>query len=204
MANSRPPDEVRLTYPSVAAFQLREAEAVGAGRVYKFLHGRAVPYDEWTDLGDFMESFAAGSFEQSTRARSGRGRALLGFHKRDAPAIGKAETWTHNGGLDGVWKLFDDDESQRLARQAAEGVLGLSVGFQPIRTEAPQKHSGRVWYRHAEAALMETSLTPVPAYEGAQVTLVRSAIDLAAAPAVEHAELDAWRARVEVLRSGQP
>jgi len=202
-AMPRPPDEVRL---SVGMFELRDAEAVGAGRIYRYLHGRAVPYDEWTDLGDFMESFAAGSFEQSTRAGSGRGKALLAFHKRDVAPVGTAETWLHGDGLDGVWRLSDSAEAQQLARSAADGALGLSVGFQPIRDRLHQKAGGRDWIVREECRLMETSLVSVPAYEGAQVTLVRSAY----VPAVELEEpaaplaVDAWRDYAKQVRSAQP
>ena len=120
--------------------------------------------------------------------------------------VGTAETWLHGDGLDGVWRLSDSAEAQQLARSAADGALGLSVGFQPIRDRLHQKAGGRDWIVREECRLMETSLVSVPAYEGAQVTLVRSAY----VPAVELEEpaaplaVDAWRDYAKQVRSAQP
>jgi hypothetical protein len=191
--------------------QLRDAQAVGAGRVYRYLEGRAVPFDTWADLGPFMERHAPRSFVKSTR-EAGKNLPLLMFHDRAAFPVGRAESWKHDdGALTGVWKLADTDDAQRAARAAAEGDFGLSVGFQPIQTEptrfadhyAPDlgpehKH----WLTRNESRLIEVSLTPVPAYVDAQVTMVRSAFDPAHGMADRPTpQRDAWREYVDTLRS---
>jgi HK97 family phage prohead protease len=194
---------------------LAAAQAVGAspGR-YNFLEGRAVPYDTWQDVGWFMERHAAGSFERSTKAGSGRQLPLLLFHDNTAFPVGHAEQWSHDGGgLDGVWRLNDSPEAQRAAALADAGDLtGLSIGFQPIRTdrayvdewdpELGPDHKDR--YTRLESRLLEVSLTPTPAFADAEVTLVRSAFDAQQRAAMRPervAEVDRWRATVDTLRS---
>jgi hypothetical protein len=191
-----------------------DAQAVGVtpGR-YNFLEGRAVPYDTWQDLGFFLELHAAGSFERSTKAGSGRQLPLLLFHDNRSFPVGHAEKWDHDGGLNGVWRLNDSPEAQRAARQAADGDLtGLSVGFQPIRTdrqyvddwdpELGPEHKDR--YTRLESRLLEVSLTPTPAFADAEVTVVRTAFDVQQrASMVPHRvlEADRWRQEVDALRS---
>jgi hypothetical protein len=196
----------------VARLELRDAQAVGAGRVYRYLEGRAVPYDEWADLGLFMERHAQRSFLQSTKAGSGKNLPLLMFHDRAAFPVGLAESWKHDDGLTGVWKLADTDEAQRAARGAADGAFGLSIGFQPIRSEVTKQAQSwapdlgpehKDWLTRAESRLLEVSLTPVPAFTGAEVTMVRSAYrsdDRPGGPAGTPL-LDGWRAELDALRS---
>jgi hypothetical protein len=193
--------------------QLRETQAVGAGR-YRYLEGRAVPYDVWADLGLFMERHAPRSFAKSTK-EAGKNLPLLMFHDRAAFPIGRAETWAHeDDGLRGVWRLSDSADAQRAAREAADGGLSLSVGFQPIRSQITQQAQTwapdlgpdhKDWLTREESRLVEVSLTPTPAYVGAEVTMVRSAFDPAARAAVpvETPALDAWRADLDRLRSTQ-
>ena len=80
--------EQRSTYGY--ALELRDAQAVGAGRMYRYLEGRAVPYGEWSNMGEFMEQHAPRSFVQSTKAGTGRKLPLLPFHRRDGYPVGIA------------------------------------------------------------------------------------------------------------------
>ncbi|CKP59480.1 phiRv2 phage protease [Mycobacterium tuberculosis] len=64
-------------------------------------------------------------------------------------------------------KLSDGDEA--LANVKAGVVDAFSVGFRPIR----DRREGDVIVR-VEAALLEVSLTGVPAYLGAQIAGVRA------------------------------
>ena len=187
--------------------QLRDAQAVGAGGgPYKFLEGRAVPYDTWTDVGGwFLEQFQGGAFERSTKG-GGKGAPLLLFHDNRSFPIGHAERWSHaDGGMDGVWRLNASPEAQRAATAAEAGDLtGLSVGFQPIRFDyaeaddwAPNlgpDHMDRL--THFESRLHEVSVTPTPAYADAGVTLVRTTVRRHHELAVDH-----WRHELERLRS---
>ena len=205
--------EVR-TY--VTTLELRDAQAVGAGRAYRYLEGRAVPYDTWADIGWYREQHAAKSFAQSTKAGSGKTAPLLLFHDNRSFPIGKAEKWTHDGGLDGLWRLNDSPEAQRAGASAEAGeLLGLSVGFQPIRSawdyvddwnpDLGPDHMDSV--TRIESRLMEVSLTPTPAFSDAAVEMVRTAYNLqarAAMRAERPTQADAWRADVERLRSEAP
>jgi hypothetical protein len=196
------PAEIR-TYAT--HLELREVQAVG--KPYSYLEGRAVPYDTFANLGYFLERHAGGSFRQSTKAGRGRNAPLLLFHDNRSFPVGHAEEWRHvDGGLDGVWKLNESPEAQRAAGMADAGdLVGLSVGFQPIRSdvelaaewnpELGPEYMDRV--TRLESALLEVSLTPTPAFEAAGVVCVRSAYRREARPRA----VDTWRADVERLRS---
>jgi len=178
-----------------------------AGR-YTQLRGRAVPYDTFANLGYYLEQHAGGSFAQSTKAGSGRGLPLLLFHDNRSFPIGHATEWKHGDGLDGVWRLNDSDEAQRAAQMAYDGdLVGLSVGFQSIRSDVEQP---KTWnpelgpeymdkVTRLESRLLEVSLTPTPAFVDAGVTLVRSAHPRR--PERSRAEIDGWRKLADGLRS---
>jgi HK97 family phage prohead protease len=188
--------------------ELRDAQVIG--QPYRYLEGQAVPYDTWADLGWFMELHAAGSFVQSTKAGTGKGLPLLLFHDNTTFPIGHAESWSHDGGLHGVWRLDVHDERAQLAASKIDAghLRGLSVGFQPRRSEVDlaedyqpdlgPDHKDRV--TRLESRLLEVSLTPTPAFADAQVALVRSSYQHAGAA---RPALEAWRAEVNALRSGQ-
>jgi HK97 family phage prohead protease len=177
---------------------------------YTTLAGRAVPYDTYANLGYYLEQHAGGSFEQSTRAGSGRALPLMLFHNNRTFPIGHATEWRHDaGGLDGVWRLNDSDEAQRAARTADDGdLVGMSVGFQPIRSDVQQP---REWnpelgpdymdrVTRLESRLLEVSLTPTPAFAEAGVTMVRSKHPVR--PERNRAEIEGWREVADGLRSG--
>jgi HK97 family phage prohead protease len=198
-------------WPTAAVLELRDAQAVG--RPYRYLEGRAVPYDTWADIGWFVESHAAGSFKKSTR-EAAKAAPLLLFHDHSRFPVGHAERWAHeDDGLHGVWRLNDRAEAQQAAVLAESGdLVGLSIGFQPIRSDwalvddwnpdLGQDHKDRVL--RTESRLLEVSLTPTPAFAEAMVTEVRAALAYTRAArqvflgprAVDH-----WRAEVERLRS---
>jgi HK97 family phage prohead protease len=193
-----------------AALEVREAAVTNMGR-FTYLEGRAVPYGQWADLGWFMEQHASGSFKASTKAGTGRQLPLLLFHDKESIPIGHAESWSHDDGLNGVWKLADTPEAQQAAAAAARGdLMGMSIGFQPIRSDwtyvddwnpdLGPDHKDHV--TRAESRLLEVSLTPTPAFADAGVSMVRSALTVmtraAGAPA---RAVDHWRTEVERIRS---
>lgn len=190
-----------LSGPEVRTFgtQLRAAEVAESGR---WIEGRAVPYGEWADIGGwFRESFRRGAFAKSIR-ESAMALPLLLFHNGRTFPVGKAHEWREeDDGLHGVWKMDDADaDAVKAHRKAHDGFLsGLSVGFAPIENYARDEKGKPVTDRNGqpidlanevewdemtgvlsvtrvEARLLETSLTPTPAYVGAGVTLVRSAM----------------------------
>ena len=196
--------------PEVRAYttslEIRELQAVGAGRAARYLEGRAVPFDTWADLGWFLEAHAPESFKRSTQGNKGQGLPLLLFHDNRNFPIGHAEKWTHDDGLNGVWKLSESAEAQRAADAAERGdLLGMSIGFAPIRSDWQYSddwnpdlgadHKDRV--TRQESRLLEVSLTPTPAFADAGITCVRTAFDLATRSAMSHnrgqREIDTWR-----------
>jgi HK97 family phage prohead protease len=196
--------------------ELRDSEVIG--KPYKYLHGRAVPYETWADIGWFLEQFAAGSFRQST-STGGKHAPLLLFHDNRAFPIGMLDSAKHAAdGFDGVWKLNETAEAQRAAGHADAGELvGLSVGFAPIRSDwtyvedwnpdLGADHKDRVV--RIEARLIEVSLTPTPAYEDAGVSQVRTAWSVEArheqaAAAGRPRAVDAWRAELARIQSQTP
>jgi HK97 family phage prohead protease len=194
----------------VFATEIREVQAVG--RPYKYLEGRAVPYDIWADIGWFMEAHAAGSFKRSTGRQPGL--PLLLFHDSRSWPAGHAEKWRHDdSGLYGTWKLNDTPEAQLAAKMAEAGDLtGMSIGFMPIRSEPHRVADDwdpdagpdtKDWIRRLESRLLEVSLTPTPAFEDATVTMVRTAYDYEARARQPRAtpRLDHWRAVLEELHS---
>ncbi|WP_375425984.1 HK97 family phage prohead protease [uncultured Friedmanniella sp.] len=155
------------------------------------LLGRAVPYDVEIDLGWYKESMAPGVFTKSIK-ESAKGLPLLLFHdsRQLDSIIGVNEEWQDTkAGLDGVWLLDDDDSARRAAEKAESGSLGfMSVGFQPKSGEAGSQF---VWddddvlhVRRVEARLLETSLTPTPAYADAVTTKVRSQPEAQSTPSL--------------------
>jgi HK97 family phage prohead protease len=176
---------------------LREAQAVG--RPYRYLEGRAVPYDTWAAVGWFNEQHRYGSFKKSTRGGQGQNLPLLLSHNNQSFPIGHAESWEHpDDGLHGVWKLNDSAEAQRAAGAADNGdLLGLSIGFSDVKAPLweegdPFSDDPEAWPRvtRLESRLVEVSMTPTPAFEGAAVTMVRTAANR---PPPPEREVDRWR-----------
>jgi hypothetical protein len=195
--------------------ELVETETTGK-TPYRWLEGRAVPYDTWGDCGMFMERHALNSFKRSTSGNSGSKLPLMLFHDRQRIPVGVAEKWSHDDGLCGVWRLASSADAQRAADAAADGLLvGLSVGFQPQQSEwefmawdewdpaRGPEHKDKV--THLESRLVEVSLTPTPVFTDAGVSEVRTVMD-----ALEIREqkvkrperqVDAWRAWRAALES---
>ena len=56
--------------------ELRDVQAVGAGKPFTYLEGRAVPYATWADLGWFMEQHDAESFQALDKRQRGPALAV--------------------------------------------------------------------------------------------------------------------------------
>jgi HK97 family phage prohead protease len=179
---------------------------------YRWLEGRAVPYDTWADIGWFLESHRAGSFKRSTNGRSGVKLPLLLMHDNRSlgGTIGHAESWRNDDdGLYGVWRLADTPPAQEAAARAdAEDLVGLSVGFQDAAApewEFPRDFDpdggpdAKARVTRVESRLLEVSLTPTPAFATAGVSLVRTR---ARRPPPPERAADRWWAEVERLKSG--
>jgi phage prohead protease, HK97 family len=199
----------------VETVRLELRDAHPSGRPYRHLEGRAVPYDTWENVGWFLEQHVAGSFERSTKGGSGKNAPLLLFHDNRSWPVGHAESWTHESdGMHGVWRLNATPEAQKAAQMASDGDLtGLSIGFQPIHSkwelvddwdpEADADHMDRV--SRLESRLIEVSITPTPAFQDAQVTLVRHQARYSREARRQvrgETEKDRWLAELGRLKSG--
>lgn len=201
-------DAVTLRAPEVrtfAALEFRETDTTEDGH---YLEGRAVPYNRWADIGWFRECFVPGAFAKSIREAAKKLPLLLWHDNRTFP-IGISHEWRDNDeGLDVVWRLdVDDPRAVEAARKARDGLLtGLSIGFAPIERWGKNARGEQVDLNNLielddmgvasitrkEARLLEVSLTPTPAYAGAQVQLVRSRAPHQGGRR-RSAETDAWR-----------
>jgi hypothetical protein len=153
---------------------------------YATLEGRAVPFGEEANLHWFLESHDPSSLKRSTAAAAKTAPLLL-FHNNQSFPIGHAEQWTHRDeGLDGLWRLNSSHEAQEAATRADSGDLtGLSIGFVPLRSkwefvdewdpDLGPDHMDRV--TRLESRLVEVSITPTPAFAGAQIASVRQSPD---------------------------
>lgn len=201
---------VTLRAPEVrtySALQIRDVDSTESGR---FLEGRAVPYGEWANIGWFMEQHEAGSFARSIR-EAAKGLPLLLWHDSRTFPVGVSDEWRDtDDALDVVWRMDDSDEARRAVELAEKGMLvGLSIGFVPIRSkwdyvdfeewdpDLGPDHMDRV--TRQESRLLEVSLTPTPAFAGAQVSLVRSR-EARKSRENTSAELRAWQEWRESIR----
>lgn len=201
MTTLKPPEARVYSAP----LQLRDTQLVG--KPFKYLEGRAVPYEEWADVGWFLEQHEAGSLDQTTKAGTGKALPLLLFHNNRSWPIGHAESWdSQSDGLHGVWRLNELPEAQQAALLAESGDLGyMSIGFSPVRSaweyvddwnpDLGPDHMDRV--TRQESRLLEVSLTPTPAFASAEVTMVRTAER--PRPRGE-TKVDGWRRELERLR----
>lgn len=187
-----------------APMQLRDTQLIG--KPYKFLEGRAVPYNVWADIGWFMEQHDKGSLDRTTKESASKLPLLL-FHNNRSWPIGVSDSWTHeDDGLMGVWRLNQTNDAQQAAQLAESGDLGyLSIGFSPIRSaweyvddfnpDLGPDHMDRV--TRLESRLLEVSLTPTPAFSSAEITMVRTA---ERPRPRQESKADAWRRELEKLR----
>lgn len=210
-------DEVR-TFP---ALELRADTVDGdPDAPIREITGVAVPYDTWTSVGWFEEKMLKGTFRKSIQ-EAARRLPLLLWHNNRAFPIGVSRAWDETDpGLVGHWTIDEsDDDAQTAARKARDGMFtGLSVGFAEINRDGAKlrvdaetgeqvdyddwwrlDRPGIVW---KEARLLEVSLTPTPAYAGAQVAMVRSAQrrDSTGGRPRRNGELDHWHRKLEGLR----
>jgi HK97 family phage prohead protease len=184
--------------------QLRDTQLVG--KPYRYLEGRAVPYDEWADIGWFLEQHEQGSLDVTVKQAAAKLPLLL-FHNNRSWPIGVSDQWdSADDGLHGVWRLNDTSDAQQAAKLAESGDLGyLSIGFSPIKSrweyvddfnpDLGPDHMDRV--TRVESRLLEVSLTPTPAFSSAEITQVRTA---ERPRPRQESRADAWRRELEKLR----
>jgi HK97 family phage prohead protease len=200
---TKPAPEARI-YST--ALQLRDTQLVG--KPFKYIEGRAVPYEEFADVGWYLEKHREGSLDQTTKLAA-KGLPLHLFHNNRSWPIGLSESWDSQAdGLHGVWRLNETSDAQQAATLANSGELGwLSIGFSPVRSEweyvdewAPElgpDHMDRV--TRVESRLLEVSVVSTPAFASAEVTMVRTAER--ARPRAE-SKKDGWMRELDRIRTG--
>jgi HK97 family phage prohead protease len=143
---------------------LREDDNAPDGSI-AYVYGRAVPYNTPTRIGGVEEQFEADAFDPQD-------------------VIGKPLNWRHNEPIgvivsaaneaDGLYigaRILDTVQGRDAATLTrAQAVKGLSVGFTPSKSTW---NKARTAVRHLAARMFEVSLTPMPAYATAAVSVVR-------------------------------
>lgn len=169
-----------------------------AGEVVNSITVRAVPYGEYCNCGWFLEQVQHGAFARSVAAHPDV--PLLLFHNAQSFPVGVAEAYDDNpAGLDVRFRIARTAIAQQAGIHARDGFLsGASVGFVPERSswtyaaefdpERGPDYMDRV--TRTQARLVEVSLTPTPAFAGAQVLDV----DATATRAGVRSELRRWQA----------
>jgi HK97 family phage prohead protease len=126
--------------------------------------GRAVPYNTPTDVGGYKESFTRGAFGAVKK-----NLPLLYQHNEPVGKI--TATRDADDGLHIAARISQTPRGEEVLTLLRDGVLdSFSVGFQPKQSK--RSEDGTVV--RTGAVLREVSVVTFPAYEGAQVSAVRS------------------------------
>ncbi len=133
-------------------------------------YGRAVPYNVPTKVGGVEESFARDAFTPDDVV----GKPLAYRHGEPVGVITGAEN--REDGLYIDFQIVNTAQGRDAATLVRTGASkGLSVGFTPIKS-AWSKTRDKV--QHLTAGLMEVSLTHMPAYATAGVSVIREGIKM--------------------------
>ena len=143
----------------------------GSGRT---VFGIVAPYGQTAEVSDggppYRERFEYGAFARSIRERGNKIR-LFGNHQTRHFPVGKAvELRERSDGLYAAFEIAktrDGDDALELVHSGT--VDSFSVGFRPVRDRQENGVTVRT-----EVALMEVSLTALPAYDGAEIAGVRT------------------------------
>jgi HK97 family phage prohead protease len=155
-----------------------------------------IPYEQPTEVGwegrTVRETIARGAFDGIQR-RANRVRVNVDHNETVAGTIGRAVAFhpSREVGLVAEVKIANTQLGTDALELAADGDLGASAGFRPMR--GGMQWETRDAYRITKAFLKHIALTPDPAYPGAQVLAVRSGAALAPAGAAAFPNLELVR-----------
>lgn len=160
-----------------AAIEIRSAQVTDVRFPDRIIDLIAVPYDEWT-VADYKgrlieESFAPGTFGQvQNRAH----RFLVNLEHDLTRVVGRVQALHPDRpeGLRSELRIRRGAEGDQVLDDAADGMLCGSVGFGALPEN--QQWEGRSRRRILKAFLDHIALTFTPAYLGAAVVDVRSAL----------------------------
>ena len=156
-------------------FQMRDAEIGADGRT---LILACVPFDVAATVddgdGQYEESFKRGAFASITKAAN---RVELRYAHREGIPYGFGqqliEDPTH---LLGVFRVAPSERGDQVLALVRDNQLkGVSIGFVPGHSDETTVNGKRSVSRVHIKQLAEVSLTPAPAYHGAEVLAVREA-----------------------------
>jgi len=164
MSEDRGPIEIRTATIEAVGYPERTIDLV------------VVPYDEWTEVeyrGRIIEeSFAPGAFGAiRNRAR----KFLVNMEHDVARWVGTVLDLdpVNNRGLHATVKVRRSPEGDQALDDAADGLLGVSIGFAALPSDMTWTTDTR--RRIRKAYLDHIALTATPAYLGAEVVEVRNA-----------------------------
>lgn len=157
------PEQTRTTSITLAPNAIRAAAPTETATGREF-SGVAVPWNTPIEIFGLREQFLPGSIETPDAG-------VLVCWRHDEP-IGRV---TGNRDSDAGWEIDGALSDTTLARDAAtllrdEVITSLSIRFDPL--ESTVDKDGLVSY--SRALVREVSLVPIPAYETAEITAVRS------------------------------
>ena len=155
-----------LNFEAALILELRE----DGGDIVATGYGMAVPYNVPTKLGGVQESFARDAFTPEDVI----GKPLAYRHGEPVGVITGAEN--REDGLYIDFQIVNTAQGRDAATLVRTGASkGLSVGFTPIKS-AWSKTRDKV--QHLTAGLMEVSLTHMPAYATAGVSVIREGMKM--------------------------
>ncbi len=125
----------------------------------------AVPYGEYATLSDGSQV----RFMQGSLPVDGKAPRVFMYHDSTKPVGIVAERVEVEGAMMAEMKISRTALGDEALTLAADGVMDVSVGVNPIRFDEDKQ--GRVTVYEAE--WLELSLVPIPAYAGAQVVDVQ-------------------------------
>lgn len=168
-----------------------------SGDIAATFYGRAVPYSTETTIGGVRESFAPNAFDVSSVI----GKPIAYRHGEPIGVITGATNEADGLYIDGTIA------NTTLGRDAAtlmrtKSARGLSVGFTPTKSAWTKTRDA---VTHLAASLAEVSLTHMPAYPTAGVSVIREENEMSvetheeAAPVVS-ADVEAREAIADVRR----
>ncbi len=162
-------------------FERRTAQLAGVDFPHRIIELVVMPYESPTVIKEsgreFTEVVSRGAFENISASRR---RISVNRDHRVTDVIGKAVKLNpdHPDGLRAEVWMSESDVGERALRQASEGLLDASAGFQLKKNTADaqvwetrdRRRLNHLWLHHI-------ALTPDPAYEDAKVLAVRNASD---------------------------
>ncbi len=142
---------------------VREAHLERFDEESRTVEGYAVPWDTPTNVGEYVEQVERGAITDSGSIK------FFGEHRTP---IGKViETRDEDKGFWFKARISETSAGNDYLTLARDGVLDrFSIGFRPVE----QKRSNDGVITRSKIDLREISLVSFPAYEGAELTKVRS------------------------------